>query len=43
LRFNEKEILQQKGLVSRQAMETKVREELQKFNENAVALEAGDE
>jgi hypothetical protein len=43
LRFNEKEILQHKGLVSRQDMETKVREELQKFNENAAALEAGDE
>jgi hypothetical protein len=43
LRFNEKEILQNKGLISRQDMETKVREELQRFNENTAVLEAGDE
>ena len=42
LRFNEKEILPHKGLVSRQEMEAKVREELQKFNENTAALEAGN-
>ena len=40
--FNEKEILPHKGLVSRQEMEAKVREELQKFNENTAALEAGN-
>jgi hypothetical protein len=43
LRFNEKEILQHKGLVSRQDMEAKVREELEKFNKNSAALEAGNE
>jgi len=43
LRFNEKEILQHKGLVSRKDMEARVREELQKFNEKANALESGDE
>jgi hypothetical protein len=43
LHFNEKEILQHKGLVSRHDMETKVREELQKFHTNATALESGDE
>jgi len=43
LRFNEKEILQHKGKVSRQDMEAKVREELQIYKEQAIALGAGDE
>lgn len=42
LRFNEKEILQHKGKVSRQDMETKVREELQRYHEQQKSLEAGD-
>lgn len=43
LRFNEKKILQHKGLETRQDMEAKVREELGKFNRDSAALEAGDE
>jgi hypothetical protein len=43
LRFNEKEVLQHKGSVSRQDMETKVREELEKYKEQAIALAGGDD
>ena len=42
LRFNEKEVLQHKGKVSRLVMETKVREELQKYHEQQQKLEAGN-
>jgi hypothetical protein len=38
--FNEKEILQHKGKVSRQDMEAKVREELQRYHEQQRQLEA---
>jgi hypothetical protein len=41
LRFNEKEVLQHKGKVSRQDMEARVREELQKYQEQYRKLEAG--
>ena len=40
LRFNEKEILRHKGKVSRQDMETKVRDELQRYHEQQQQLEA---
>lgn len=43
LRFNEKEVLQHSGKVSRQDMETKVREELQRYHAQQHNLEAGDE
>ncbi|MCB8943993.1 MAG: virulence RhuM family protein [Ardenticatenaceae bacterium] len=43
LRFNEKEILQHKGKVSRQDMEAKVREELQRYHGQQRQLEAGHE
>lgn len=43
LRFNEKEVLQHNGKVSRQDMETKVREELQRYHAQQHNLEAGDE
>ena len=43
LRFNEKEVLQHKGRVSRQDMETKVREELEKYKEQTIALDGSDE
>ena len=43
LRFNEKEVLQHKGSVSRQDMEAKVREELEKYKEQALVLDSGDE
>jgi ATPase subunit of ABC transporter with duplicated ATPase domains len=42
LRFNEKEVLQHKGKVSRQDMEAKVREELQKYHQQPQSLEAGN-
>lgn len=42
LRFNEKAVLQGKGKVSRQDMEAKVREELQRYLEQQKHLEAGD-
>jgi hypothetical protein len=42
LRFNEKVVLQGKGKVSRQDMETKVREELQRYQEQQKRLGAGD-
>jgi hypothetical protein len=42
LRFNEKAVLQGKGKVSRQDMEVKVREELQRYLEQQKHLEAGD-
>jgi hypothetical protein len=42
LRFNEKEILRHKGKVSRQDMETKVRDELQRYHEQQ-QLETGHE
>jgi hypothetical protein len=42
LRFNEKAVLQGKGKVSRQDMEAKVREELQRYLEQQKRLEAGD-
>jgi hypothetical protein len=41
LSFNEKEVLQHKGKVSRQDMEARVREELQKYQEQYRKLEAG--
>jgi hypothetical protein len=41
LRFNEKAVLQGKGKVSRQDMEAKVREELQRYLEQQKRLEAG--
>lgn len=40
LRFNEKEVLQHKGKVSRQGMEAKVRAELQRYREQNQALKA---
>jgi hypothetical protein len=40
LRFNEKEILRHKGKVSRQDMEAKVRDELQRYHEQQQQLEA---
>jgi len=43
LRFNEKEVLQHKGSVSRQDMEAKVREELEKYKEQTIALDGSDE
>jgi hypothetical protein len=43
LRFNEKEVLQHKGKVSRLVMEVKVREELQRYHERQKHLEAGNE
>lgn len=43
LRFNEKKILQHKGKVSRQEMEAKVRETLQKYKGQALTLGAGNE
>lgn len=43
LRFNEKDVLQHRGKVSRQDMETKVREELQRYHAQQRSLEAGDE
>ena len=42
MRFNEKEILQHKGKVSRQDMETKVRKELQKYQRQDRSLESGN-
>jgi hypothetical protein len=42
LRFNEKAVLRGKGKVSRQDMEAKVREELQRYLEQQKHLEAGD-
>lgn len=42
LRFNEKAVLQGKGKVSRQDMETKVREELQRYLEQPPRLEPGE-
>lgn len=42
LRFNEKEVLQHKGKVSRQDMEAKVRLELKAHNERRQALERDD-
>ena len=42
LRFNEKEILQHKGKVSRQDMEAKVRDELQRYHDLQKNLEAGN-
>jgi hypothetical protein len=42
LRFNEKEVLQHKGKVSRLVMEARVREELQKYHEQQKKLEAGN-
>jgi hypothetical protein len=42
LRFNEKAVLQGKGKVSRQDMEAKVREELQRYLEQQKHLEVGD-
>lgn len=42
LRFNEKAVLQGKGKVSRQDMEAKLREELQRYLEQQKHLEAGD-
>ncbi|MCB0202769.1 MAG: virulence RhuM family protein [Anaerolineae bacterium] len=42
LRFNEKAVLQGKGKVSRQDMEAKVREELQRYLEQQKRLESGD-
>lgn len=43
LRFNEKEVLQHKGKVSRHDMEAKVRRELQRYQQQQQSLEAGDE
>ena len=43
LRFNEKDVLQHKGKVSRQDMEARVREELQRYHKQQHNLEAGDE
>lgn len=43
LRFNEKEVLQHKGKVSRLLMEAKVREELQRYHEQQKHLEASNE
>lgn len=43
LHFNEKEVLQHKGKVSRLAMEAKVREELEKYKEQTIALAGGDD
>ena len=42
LRFNEKEVLQHKGKVSRQDMEAKVRDELQRYHDLQKNLEAGN-
>lgn len=42
LRFNEKAVLQGKGKVSRQDMEARVREELQRYQEQQKRLETGD-
>lgn len=42
LRFNEKEVLQHKGKVSRQDMEAIVRQELQRYHEQHQQLEAGN-
>ena len=43
LRFNEKEVLQHTGKVSRLVMEARVREVLQKYHEQQEKLEAGNE
>lgn len=43
LRFNEKEVLQHKGKVSRHDMEAKVRRELQRYQQQQQSLEVGDE
>jgi len=43
LRFNEKDVLQHKGKVSRLDMEAKVREELEKYKRQAIALDSSDE
>ena len=42
-RFNRRAVLEHKGRVSRQDMEAKVREELQKYREKGAALEAEGE
>jgi hypothetical protein len=42
LRFNEKEVLQHKGKVSRSLMEAKVRGELQRYHEQQKQLQAGN-
>jgi hypothetical protein len=43
LRFNENAVLQHKGKVSRQDMELKVREELQRYHEQGKPSEVGNE
>ena len=43
LRFNEKEVLQHKGKVSRHDMEARVRQELQRYQQQQQSLETGDE
>lgn len=43
LRFNEKAVLQHKGKVSRQDMEIKVRDELQRHHEQSKPSEVGNE